>query len=999
VTVETPGDPAPAAFPGGGTLGGPSLWAINDSGDISFSTGVSSVGAAGTTLKFALFRYHQSKQTDVVAFNGEVVPGPNGGTFASPVFTLPPPKGGPGFSLTIPVPAFSGVSMANDGRVSFHVQLDPKRNAISQQTGTDFPVLISQDGQTAPVSGGGIFDLSVAGQTITLDNGSTLYFSHLTGGTGDFAEFLAAPASVHSLMSTGDALPSGARTTFVSSPKVAGTFIAFMARPAGGRSNLLETDISTDNPITKKIVSDGDIHVHGIPGLPSATSVSSNFFVNEMGEAAFEIQSASMEPLSFRGVIPFGSGNFNPAWLDLAAPRCGAIYLWSPTTGSSTKVVTTGDVAPIPNSTTPFSCVKLNAAAPSPLNRNGQLAFSSPSPLPLFSPCFLECFVPSPTQEVNGVFLYNPMGTGAISEIAAANDTLPGETQPTTFVPYLSVPVNSVGQVAFGAQLGTPLLAAATQGFFLRKAGETPQKVVVNGDVVPGTSATFVAPHYITGLDDNGNLTFTAGTSAAPEGIFFAPPGGIVQTVANDGGTAPGTGGGALELSLPPPTTFPPGTPIPTVNSFSADIALANGESDVVFRAGITGGTPGGPNSGYFRLMRAGPTPGVLQPLVLQGQGVPGGGKFGPIPFPPFGAEFSLGPDGALAFVNMFTSGTTVNSGLFVARSDGSLVSVLATGDTVPGGGTLNGLSIAHLAAGDAGKFAFWAGIKAGSARQGIFVTAIPPGTAVTTATLAALQPPVIALQPVTLTATVNSSSGATTTAPTGKVNFFDNGTSLGNGTLSSNGNATLMTSSLVGGPHSLVAQYDGDANFAPADSPTVITVVTGFAAPPTGLAVAAGKSLQIPLVLYGSTGSSFTFMLSCSGLPAKASCAFDQNQVTPGPTGTAIMVTLSTMGNSNALPHRLRKGPGPLGLLELSAILSALLATAVTKLRLAPRHRLAFGTCIAAFGLVALMAGCGTVGSGSTGPSATPPGPAAITVTGTSNTTTVSTVVSVTVQ
>src|SRR6202030_2246477 len=117
-----------------------------------------------------------------------------------------------------------------------------------------------------------------------------------------------------------------------------------------------------------------------------------------------------------------------------------------------------------------------------------------------------------------------------------------------------------------------------------------------------------------------------------------------------------------------------------------------------------------------------------------------------------------------------------------------------------------------------------------------------------------------------------------------------------------------------------------------------------------------------------------------------KASCAFDHNPVTPGPSGTAITVTLSTMANSNALPHRPRKGPGPLGLLELSAILSVLLASAVTKLSLVPRRRLAFGMCKAAFGLLALMAGCGTVGSGSTGPSGTPPGPATITVTATSS-------------
>lgn len=502
VTVETSGDPAPAAFPvPGGTLGGPSLLAMNDSGDIVYSTGVFTTGTAGTTVKFALLRYHQSsKQTDVVAYNGEVVPPPTGVTFASPVFTTPPPPPGvPGISPTFPVPAYSGVSMANDGRVSFHVQLDPKGNTICQQAGTDFPVLISKDGQTAPVSGGGTFDLSVAGQTITLDNDSTFYFSYLTGGTGDFAEFLGTQASVHSLMSTGDSLPSGARIAFVSSaPKAAGTFVVFLARPAGGRTNLLETDISTDNPTTRKIVSDGDIHVPGTPGLPSATSVGANFFVNEKGETAFEIQSGSVELASAIGVIPFASGNANPAWQDLVTPRCGAIYLWSPTTGSSTKVVATGDMAPAPNSTTPFSCVKLNPAAPSPLNQNGQLAFSSPSPLPLLSPCFLECFGPPPTQNVNGVFLYSPGSTSVISEMAAANDILPPETQPTTFVPYLSVPVNSAGEVAFGAQVGTPGSGSPPgfQGFFLRKAGAVAQKVVSSGDnVPPGSGVTFTAPH------------------------------------------------------------------------------------------------------------------------------------------------------------------------------------------------------------------------------------------------------------------------------------------------------------------------------------------------------------------------------------------------------------------------------------------------------------------------------------------------------------------------
>jgi len=189
---------------------------------------------------------------------------------------------------------------------------------------------------------------------------------------------------------------------------------------------------------------------------------------------------------------------------------------------------------------------------------------------------------------------------------------------------------------------------------------------------------------------------------------------------------------------------------------------------------------------------------------------------------------------------------------------------------------------------------------------------------------------------------------------------------------------------------------------FEPADSPTVAMVVTGFAPAPTGLAVTAGQSLSFPLTLYAAAGSNFVFTLSCSGTPTNASCTFDQNPVTPGPTGTAIKITLSTMGRSNLLPDYPGHGPGPLRLLELTAMLSTFLATAMSWLKVPLRRRFAFSVCLAVFFLAAVMAGCGAVGAGSSmGPSSpgTPTGPAAITVTATSGTTTVSTVIGVTVQ
>jgi hypothetical protein len=984
---------APAGI-GGGNLPFPVVLGMDDSGDIIFQSTV--LGSSVTT--FAILRYHPgAPQLDVVAYDGETAPGTTNGSTIS-FLGLPSFASGSIVNVSaISLSAFSSISMAKDGSVGFRAPLSKGGSAIYRQTGANTPEFLFLDGQPNSFIGFGIRALpfSPGVQTKILDNGSVFFSAYLTNGAADFAEFLGTPGKLQTLMSTADVLPSGARTILPATPpKAAGHFVAFTAQPAAGRNNLFVSDVTSGS--TTRVVSDNDLALAAAGGAPGDTSLASNFFLNESGQLAFEMVDANASSR-----ITFSSINFtgfaNKVWSSVGTSNCGTIYLYSPPPAAGlTKIAAPGDMAP--NTTTPYSCVALNAEAPSPLNRSGQVAFNSPS---IFSAppytCFL-CGGPPPTLKVNGTFLYSPANNGIISEIVAANDPLPlpGETQPATFVPAIPVPVNSTGQVGFGAQIGLP--SSGFQRFFVRNADGTVQKVVSSGDTVPGSTSTFTAPILITGLDDNGNLTFRAATSTAMDGIFFAPAGGGIQTIALDGVAVPAAVGGTFALDLPfaaigsPIGSFLGGTP------FSSNIALANNESDVAFHSAIVGGSA---NSGYFLQMRSG---GGLQPVVLQGQPAPGGGTFTTIESPGLaGNDFALGPDGALAFVAGLST-SRGKRGLFVARPDGNLVPVLATGDTVPGGGVLNSLALSHgLAAGETGKFAFWAGIDGGSARQAILVTSIPAGTASTTATLALPQSPVLALQSATIAAKVAGSlNGTAATVPTGNVNFFDDGISIGNGTLDSTGSANMTTSSLVAGPHSFVAQYSGDAVFAPADSPTVATVVTGFALAPTGLAVTAGQSLSIPLTLYAPSGSNSVFALSCSGTPANASCAFDQNQVTPGPTGTAIKVTLSTMKRSNLLPDSPRRGPGPLGLLELSAILSALLATAMTWLRQPLRRHLVFSACLAVFCLAAVMTGCGAVNyvpSVPPGPSGTPAGPAAITVTATSGATTVSTVVHVTVQ
>jgi hypothetical protein len=72
--------------------------------------------------------------------------------------------------------------------------------------------------------------------------------------------------------------------------------------------------------------------------------------------------------------------------------------------------------------------------------------------------------------------------------------------------------------------------------------------------------------------------------------------------------------------------------------------------------------------------------------------------------------------------------------------------------------------------------------------------------------------------QSVTFTAMVSITSPGTNAVanPTGMVTFLDGSTTIGTGTLDSSGQATLTTSGLSAGTHTITAAYGGDPNFAP---------------------------------------------------------------------------------------------------------------------------------------------------------------------------------------
>jgi hypothetical protein len=135
----------------------------------------------------------------------------------------------------------------------------------------------------------------------------------------------------------------------------------------------------------------------------------------------------------------------------------------------------------------------------------------------------------------------------------------------------------------------------------------------------------------------------------------------------------------------------------------------------------------------------------------------------------------------------------------------------------------------------------------------------------------------------VTFTAKVTSQGTGT---PTGEVIFTDGGSVFLGAVLLTNGSATISTPSLAAGPHSIVASYTGDSNFAFSASQPLSQVVK------TSTTLAVGSSLN-PSV-YGQTiALSATVTPQNGGAPTGTVTFYD---------GTAVLGTANVSGNTACL-------------------------------------------------------------------------------------------------
>lgn len=132
----------------------------------------------------------------------------------------------------------------------------------------------------------------------------------------------------------------------------------------------------------------------------------------------------------------------------------------------------------------------------------------------------------------------------------------------------------------------------------------------------------------------------------------------------------------------------------------------------------------------------------------------------------------------------------------------------------------------------------------------------------------------------------------------------------LGSVPLSPDGTATLTSSNLSGGEHSIHAVYSGDTTHAASASSAstvhpeaISTPAFTLSANPGSATVAAGATSTSVLTLTPSNGFSNYVALSCSGLPLQAACNFTPVNVAVGTTAPATStMTISTQAPSGTL-------------------------------------------------------------------------------------------------
>ena len=237
------------------------------------------------------------------------------------------------------------------------------------------------------------------------------------------------------------------------------------------------------------------------------------------------------------------------------------------------------------------------------------------------------------------------------------------------------------------------------------------------------------------------------------------------------------------------------------------------------------------------------------------------------------------------------------------------------TAVSTTGGVTAATLTISSLGAGAHSVSATYSGDQTFSTSSSTTSADLTVSQATSTVTVAGSANPTVVDQTLTLIATISSPASG----ETGTVQFDDNGSMLGSGTVA-DGQATLQISSLTVGVHPITAIYEGDTNFVGPSSANTLTQTVNRAATSTaissnyspgtvGHAITYTATVTVNSPGAGTPTGSVSFsdggiaISSCQNLPLPLAAPF---RVTcPQRYGTNASHTITTTygGDLNFLP------------------------------------------------------------------------------------------------
>ncbi len=486
-----------------------------------------------------------------------------------------------------------------------------------------------------------------------------------------------------------------------------------------------------------------------------------------------------------------------------------------------------------------------------------------------------------------------------------------------------STPTGNVQFTDNSSGIGNPALSGGQASVTVSNLSGTSHTIVATYSGADGGStatATFTASKATATTNvvavPNPTTPFTNVTFTATVTSTGASPTGTVAFTKNPGGTPLGTpalSGNSASVSL---STLNTGQYTITA-AYSGDTNNTAAQGSVIENVGTSLSSTGlsvAPSS-------AAPTQNVVLTATVTGSSPPNGGT-----------------------VKFFDGGTQIGSTQTLASGSAAITTQFS------GAGTHN---LTATYGGDSNDGA------STSAIVGFVVAQFATTTALSaTSSSAALG------SPVTFTAAI---SGSVPDVPTGTVTYKDGGTTIGTASLDGHARATLTTTSLAAGSHTITANYGGDSeNQSSMSSGVTFNVtngnVTDFAIGSTianQQTLGAGQSMTIPVTLTGASSFNGTVTVTCSGLPTGAVCTSSPVTVS-GTTPVSVNVTLTTTGSNSGsvtpMARAIRHAALPIagGIFTLFAFLWR------------RNRKVAMGAAILS---VAVLAACGGGGGGSTLP------------------------------